>query len=143
MKRTVASILSQDSRIFVHPWTLTSTPPGNIEKLRLTSFQISIHVSAQQSSLSDESITLSGLACSRLTGTHSQSSLATLHRCSIDVFREKVCKHLLGRLLAERDLAFRDHRLNQGTLCRCASLVRALVGSQSQFQLWRPSTHEP
>ena len=36
---------------------------------------------------------------------------ATLHRCSIDVFREKVCAHLFGRLLAECDLAFSDHRL--------------------------------
>ena len=43
--------------------------------------------------------------------SHSQSSNAIQLRCSIDMFRWKVCKHFLGGLLSKRDLAFRDHRL--------------------------------
>ena len=33
------------------------------------------------------------------------------------MFREKVCAHLFGRLLAERDLAFSDHRLRPEEHC--------------------------
>ena len=44
--------------------------------------------------------------------SQSQSSYAIQHRCSVDMFRQKVCKHFLGGLLSKRFLAFREQRLH-------------------------------